>query len=179
MTDRRGGGVRLYALHVESRNVHRCLTACIVFGVAPGKPIFHHGKCFSVRPGSIGFMSRVALLRKGPYGGAAKKVAEFAQAGMIERLAVLEKAPFQVDEPNGHLCHRDTARACAVKMNVCFMSFTNRILRCAADEGIIEASCHAPGVPNPKRLHRGFAVTVLHSSIAGTVLIAVLPYILR
>jgi hypothetical protein len=28
----------------------------------------------------------VALLRKGPYGGAAKKVAEFVQAGMIERI---------------------------------------------------------------------------------------------
>ena len=28
----------------------------------------------------------VALLRKGPYGDAAKKVAEFGQAGMIERI---------------------------------------------------------------------------------------------
>jgi hypothetical protein len=28
----------------------------------------------------------VALLRKGPYGDAAKKVAEFVQAGMIERI---------------------------------------------------------------------------------------------
>jgi hypothetical protein len=27
-----------------------------------------------------------ALLRKGPYGGAAKKVAEFVQAGMIKRI---------------------------------------------------------------------------------------------
>jgi hypothetical protein len=28
----------------------------------------------------------VALLRKGPYGDAAKKVAEFGQTGMIERI---------------------------------------------------------------------------------------------
>jgi hypothetical protein len=28
----------------------------------------------------------VALLRKGPYGDAAKKLAEFVQAGMIERI---------------------------------------------------------------------------------------------